>query len=128
MKRLIMFVLLFAGIVVWVIANSSVPGKENLKGIWEYKVPDAPYEYSSGKLVFDEVDGKATVTVRFKNGTEIKAQDVKLENDSFSFEVQVEYEMVKVTGKLADNRITGKVNSSQGIMNMTTQRPTVKTN
>jgi len=128
MKRLIMFVLLFAGVVVWATANSSVPGKENLKGIWEYTVPDAPYEYSTGKLVFDEVDGKATVTVRFKNGTEIRAQDVKLENDSFSFEVQVEYEMVKVTGKLADNRITGKVNSSQGIMNMTAQRPTVKTN
>lgn len=127
MKKLIMCVLLFAGVVVWTSGNSSVPVKEDLKGTWEYKVPDAPYEYSSGKLVFGEVDGKATVTVRFKNGTEIKAQDVKLENDSLSFGVQVESELVKVTGKISENRIAGKVNSSQGMMDMTAERPKMKT-
>lgn len=128
MKRLIMLSLLFLGIAVSVKGNSPVPAKENFKGVWEYKVPDAPYEYSTGTLVLGEVDGKPTVTVKFKSGTEIKAQQVKVENDSISFEVMVEYEMVKVTGKLLDNRITGKANSSQGTMSLTAERSKMKAN
>ncbi|MGV8091554.1 MAG: hypothetical protein AB2L24_06765 [Mangrovibacterium sp.] len=129
MKNLVMFVLLFFGVVSWVNGNSTTTTvKEGLKGTWEFKVPEAPYEYNAGKIIFGEVDGKPTVTVKLKSGTEIKAQDVKLENDSISFGVMIEYELVKVTGKLAENKITGKASSSQGIMNITAEKPVTKTN
>jgi hypothetical protein len=128
MKSLVMFVLLFFGVVSWVNGHSTTTVKEGLKGTWEFKAPEAPYEYNAGKIVFGEVDGKPTVTVKLKSGTEIKAQDVKLENDSISFGVMIEYELVKVTGKLAENKITGKASSSQGIMNITAEKPVTKTN
>jgi hypothetical protein len=35
---------------------------------------------------------------------------------------------VKVTGKLADNRITGKASSSQGVMGLTAEKAKKKTN
>ena len=128
MKKLIVFFLLFLGVAAWVNAVSPVPSKEDLKGSWEFKVPEAPYEYNSGKIVFGEVDGKPTVTVRLKSGTEVKAQNVKFENDSISFGVMIEYELVKVLGKLTDNKITGKASSSQGLMNITVEKPAVKAN
>ena len=126
MKKLSLFVLFFLGLIVCVNGNSPV--KESLKGIWEYRVPDAPYEYSTGTFVFGEVDGKPTLTVKFKSGAEVKAKDVRIENDSVIFSVTVEYELVKVTGKLADNRITGKASSSQGVMGLTAEKAKKKTN
>ncbi len=128
MKKLSLFVLLFLGVVMCVKGNSPVPAKENLKGTWEYKVPDAPYEYSTGTFIFGEVDGRPTVIVKFKSGAEVKAKDVKLENDSISFGVTVEYELVKVTAKLLDNKITGKASSSQGLMSLTAEKSKMKTN
>ena len=112
------FVLCLAGA-----TNSAYAfGKADVKGIWDYKVPAAPYEYSTGKLIFDETEGKPTVTVKFTNGSEIKAQDVLVEDGSFSFGVQVENEYVKVSGNLANDQISGKVDSSQGTMDLTAEK------
>ncbi len=126
MKRMMMAVLLFLGLVA--VSNAVAPAKGNLKGTWEYKVPAAPYEYSAGKLIFDEADGKPVVTVRTQNGSTIKVQDLKVEGDSFSFLAQVEYEAVKVNGKLDGGKITGKASSSQGVMEFTAEKPALKTN
>ena len=128
MKKLVTFILLLTGVMVWANSRPASPGKENLKGTWEYKAPDAPYEYNTGKIVFEEVDGEIRITVKFRNGAIIKAQDAKIGDDSFSFKVEVEYEPVKVSGKIAGNRITGQANSSQGVINITAERPEVKTN
>lgn len=124
MKKLIVFVTLFIGVVAGVCGQSSA----NFKGVWEYKAPEAPYEYSTGRFIFKEADGKPVVTVKFQSGTEINAQNVKIENDSISFVVTIEYEMVKVTGKLVGNKIAAKANSSQGIMTVTAEKSVSKAN
>ncbi|MGV8138765.1 MAG: hypothetical protein AB2L20_26475 [Mangrovibacterium sp.] len=128
MKKLIVFVTLFIGVVAGVCGQSSASLKENFKGVWEYKAPEAPYEYSTGRLIFKEADGKPVVTVKFQSGTEINAQNIKIENDSISFVVTIEYEMVKVTGKLVGNKIAAKANSSQGIMTVTAEKSVSKAN
>ncbi|MEL7585900.1 MAG: hypothetical protein AAGU19_04235 [Prolixibacteraceae bacterium] len=128
MKRLIMSLMLLTGTVVSGLSNPVVPAKENLKGTWEYKAPEAPYEYNAGKFVFDEVDGKPVVTVKARNGAELKARDVKVENDSISFTVMIDYEQVKVTGKISGNKLTGKAAYSEGVLNVTAEKSALKTN
>lgn len=122
MKKLMMFVLV-ALCATLVVNQATASGKENLKGIWEYKVPNAPYDYSKGKLIFGEVNGQTTITVKLMSGTEIKAQNVKVENDTISFGVMIEYNLVKCNGKVVNGKITGKVDSPEGIMDLTAERP-----
>lgn len=128
MQRMIMFFMLFLGVIAQGHSKSPVPVKENLKGIWEYKAPEAPEGYNSGKFVFQEADGKPVVTVKTKNGAEIKAQDVKLENDSISFTITVDYELVKVTGKISGDKLTGKAAYPDGVLSLTAEKSAVKTN
>ena len=113
MKKLFVFILLLSGAMAWASGRPVDAGKENLKGTWEYKAPDAPYEYNTGKIIFEDVNGEISITVKFRNGTIIKAQDAKIGEDSFSFKVEVEYEPVKVSGKISGNRITGQANSDR---------------
>ena len=121
MKKLVMFVL-FAFCATLISQPTAAAGKENLKGTWEYKVPSAPYEYSKGKLVFAEDDGVNTVTVKFTSGAELKAQNVKIEKEVISFVVILDGNYIKFNGKLAEGKITGKVDSPEGIMELTAEK------
>jgi hypothetical protein len=122
MKKLVMFVLI-AFCATLTVDPAIAMGKKSMKGTWEYKVPSAPYEYSAGKIIIGETNGQSTVTVKFRYGSEVKAQNVKIEGDSLSFGVDVEYNYVKVDAKLADGKITGKADTPEGIMNFTAERP-----
>ncbi len=103
-------------------ANPVSAINDNLKGSWQYKVPSAPYEYSSGQIIIAEQEGKMAITVNFSDGSQLKGQDVKIEDNSFSFTVLIESETIKVSGKLENGKINGKVDSSQGIMNFTAEQ------
>jgi hypothetical protein len=102
-----------------VAGHLTASANNTFKGTWDYKVAAAPYEYSTGKLIIGEAEGKPSITVKFNNGTELKGQNVKIENNSFSFGVVVEYETVKITGKIVDGKIAGKVDSSEGTLDLT---------
>lgn len=126
-KLIVLFFILGIGTCLSV-AHASAPVKESIRGTWKYSAPQAPYEYNSGTFIFDELAGKPSVTVRFRSGSEVKAEDVKIVGDSITFNVTVEYEPVKVAGKFMGQKFSGKANSSQGIMDLTAEKPVAKTN
>ena len=118
--RKVVLILFVACVAIFSVSPTLAVTKNVFKGTWEYKVPEAPYEYSTGKIVFDETgNGQQTITILFTNGTEIKAKEIKIENEAFSFTTEVEYNVVKVNGKLAEGKISGKIDTPQGIMDMT---------
>ena len=121
MKKLTM-ILLVAICATFAANTATASGNEKLKGTWEYKAPAAPYEYRTGNLIIGEAAGKTTVAVKFTNGSEIKAKNVKVEKENISFEVEIEYQPVSFKGKLVDGKITGKVNSPEGLMDVTAQK------
>lgn len=121
MKKLLMFVL-FAFCATLISHPISASEKDNLNGTWAYKVPSAPYEYSQGKLIFGETNGMKTVTIKFTSGVELKAQNVKIEKETISFSVLIEGNYVKFTGKLAEGKITGKVDSPEGLLELTAEK------
>ena len=123
MRKLAML-LLVAFCVTVVESSAFAATKNSLKGTWEYKVAEAPYQYRSGKLVFAEANGQQTITIKFTDGTEIKAKEIKIENNTFSFAVEVESNPVTVTGKVAEGKMSGKIDSPQGPMDLTAvQKP-----
>jgi len=119
MKKVIL--ILFASFLVLSSIAGNLSATKNLfKGTWDYQVPNAPYVYSTGKLVFAETtEGMTTVTIRFSNGAEIKGKDVKIENNTFSFSTEVDANVVKVTGKLTEGKISGSVDTPEGNMQLT---------
>ncbi len=125
MKNLLVLVLLIvcAG---WSPLSANTSVKEGLKGTWNYNVPTAPYDYSNGKIIFCEENGKDIVKVEFSDGTQLTARNVKIEKNNFSFEVQVESELVKVSGRADGDSMTGKASSSQGLMDLTAQKENQK--
>jgi hypothetical protein len=127
MKKL-MIIVLFAFCATLASKPAIASEKENLNGTWLYKVAAAPYEYNSGKLIFGEKDGKITGTIKFMDGSEIKAQEVSIDNNNFSFSVVIQDNQVKVTGKIVTGKITGKVYSPQGLMDLTAERAKTPTN
>jgi hypothetical protein len=100
--------------------------KITLIGTWDYTAPDAPYEYSSGKIQFTELSGKYSGKVIGADGSQMPVSDLKIDNLSFSFSIQIEYETVKVSGKLANGRITGKADSPEGVIAITATRTKAK--
>jgi len=121
MKRF-MFIVLFASIATLFsnVAGASV--KEDIKGNWKYKVTDAPYDYQEGQFSIAEVNGKTTATAKFSNGNEIKIPEITLSDNTFSFSLTIESVLVKVTGKVVQGKIVGKVDSSQGLMDLKAER------
>jgi hypothetical protein len=93
-----------------------------LPGTWSYKAPDAPVEYSAGKLVFTQNEGKPEAKIVFPNGVEVPAADLKATDTSFSFKMKLESETITVSGEIADGKLTGKSATSQGDMSFTATR------
>ncbi len=121
MKKLMMFFLV-AFCVTLTVNHAPASEKENLMGIWKYKAPTAPYDFSEGELIFGKTEGQTTLTVKFMNGAEIRAKDVKFEKENISFGVEIESNVVTFSGKLVDGRITGKVDSPEGIIELTAEK------
>ena len=87
-----------------------------LTGSWTYRAPNAPWEYSNGKIVFGESNGKPTARI-IVGGAEVPASSVAVTNGtSFSFSVPIEFESVGVTGSIEGDKITGNASSSQGVI------------
>lgn len=91
------------------------------EGTWEYKVPQAPYEYQTGKLLVKKVD--AGYEVKFNvNGSEMKASNVKFSDSNLTFATYVENEYVKFKIKVAAKTMEGTVSYSEGTMGISARK------
>jgi hypothetical protein len=93
-----------------------------LEGTWEYKVPDAPAEYSTGRLIFTEKEGKMTCSNLLPDGTLAPIPTFKAEGVSFAFTIEIEYNPVKVAGKIVNGIIEGSSETPDGTMKFTATR------
>lgn len=93
--------------------------KISLMGKWNYKSPDAPAEYSEGKLIFGESAGKTTLNLLI-GGYDVPVSNLKVTNGiEFSFTVGIEGETVSVNGYQVGDKIKAKASSSQGEVSIT---------
>lgn len=96
--------------------------KITLPGTWAYKSPDAPIEYSAGKLVFARNEGKPEAKIVMPNGMEVPVADLKATDTSFTFTMELEGSPINVSGEIVDGRLVGKSATPQGDMGFTATR------
>jgi len=91
---------------------------KDVVGTWSYEAPYAPYEYSSGKLVFTEKDGKLVGVIKIGE-YEIDAKNVKLETENLTFGTYVEGEYVSLKLVLKKDTFSGTASYSEGTIDVT---------
>lgn len=102
-----LFVALLAG-------NAFASGATNdVVGTWNYEAPYAPYEYSTGKLIFAESGDKLTGKIKIGE-YEIEMRNVKAEGDKVSFGAYVEGEYVSIKISIKKKEFTGTASYSEG--------------
>ena len=86
-----------------------------LLGTWDYTAEYAPIEYQKGQIVFFEEDGEAMANI--VNGEQtIDTQDLSIDGAKVEFVAFVEYEPVTIELELKDGKLSGNVDSSEGVM------------
>jgi hypothetical protein len=94
---------------------------KDVVGTWEYSAPNAPYEYSKGKIIItqgeDKLEGKVDI-----DGYEMKLNSIKVDDDVLSFSLYVEGEYVSVKLTIDGDSLEGKASTSEGLLEVTGKR------
>lgn len=101
-------------------AFATVKAKD-IVGTWKYEAPYAPYEYSSGKLIFTENGEK--VEGKIKIGEyEIEMRNVKVDGAKVEFGAYVEGEYVSIKVEIKKNTLSGTASYSEGSLEVTAEK------
>ena len=115
------FVLIILGIV---ILNQTSFANDNkiVIGTWKVVVANAPNQYVNSSFIVSDVNGGLTGKVIFDDGQELKVSEIQLSMDVIKFVVNIDGSDIKVSGKVENSKITGKVEAPDGILELTAIR------
>ncbi len=97
-------------------AMASAP--KDVVGTWSYEAPYAPYEYSAGKLIFTEKDGKLEGVIKIGE-YDIDMRNVKLDGETLAFGTYVEGEYISVKVTIKKDTLSGTASYSEGSIEVT---------
>ena len=96
--------------------------EKDVIGTWKYKV-ETDMETLTGKLIIEKKDGKLTGTVDTDDGAYVTMSKIEIkDNDVLYFEVDTDYETLKITVTVTKNAFEGTVSSQQGDMPITGEK------
>ena len=101
--------------------TTALFGEENFLGNWKYSAENVPYEYAKGILFISKKEGVLTVVVALR-GRESKAQDVRVEDNTLTFDLNLEGQIVSVSINAEGDKISGKASSQDGVFQLTGER------
>lgn len=90
--------------------------KKDPSGRWKFEAPYAPEGYTTGTMDFAMADNKYTSAIMFP-GSDYKfpGERVKFVNDTVSFMVYLEGDVINISLKMEDNtKMTGQAVYSEG--------------
>ncbi|WP_321343999.1 hypothetical protein [uncultured Draconibacterium sp.] len=121
MKKLMFFVFVLFVATITVNASNSSNNKEVI-GEWKYEVPNAPYGYNAGNLVFEVKEGKLTGHVKLEDGYKIDLKDITYEDGVLKFGLYVDYDYVTLKITIEGEEMKGIVNSPEGEIPITAKK------
>ena len=121
MKKLMFFVFVLFVATITVNASNSSNNKEVI-GEWKYEVPNAPYGYNAGNLVFEEKEGNLTGHVKLEDGYKIDLKDITYEDEVLKFGLYVDYDYVTLKITIEGEEMKGIVNSPEGEIPITAKK------
>lgn len=87
--------------------------EKDIIGNWKFESEQAPYDYQTGKAVFYEKDNALMLTLEFEY-EELKDIKVTYKDNKYSFEVEVEYQMIPVILEIKNGVIEGYAETPEG--------------
>jgi len=99
--------------------RSFANDNKNVLGTWKVEVADAPYEYVKSSFIVSEVNGVLSGKVLFENGQELQVSEIEFARDMIKFAVNIQGNDIKVSGKVENAKITGKVDAPDGVLDLT---------
>ena len=117
MRKVYFILLVFA----FVMTNLLSFANDNkiVLGTWKVEVADAPYEYVKSSLIVSEENGALAAIVKFEDGQELKVSGIQFSKDVITLIVTVDGSDMKVSGKVENSKITGKVEAPDGVLELT---------
>ena len=121
MKKLILilFVLALAGNMVNALEK---PANKDVVGEWKYEVPNAPYGYNIGNLVFEEKEGNLSGYAKLESGNKIDLRNISYEDGLLKFGLYVESYYVTLKVTVEGEEMKGIVNSPEGEIPITAKK------
>ena len=116
-----MFVLMILGCIS-LTQKSYAQENSKVVGIWKINVPEAPPEYSKSTLTLTEAEGKLVAKIVFEDGFSVTPPKVTYNKGSLNFAVIIEGSNIPVSGKVDQDKITGKVEAPDGPLDFTAVR------
>jgi hypothetical protein len=96
--------------------------EKDVIGTWKYKV-ETGMETLTGTLVIKQVDGKLVGNVDTDDGAYVTMNKIEIrDNDVLYFEVDTDYETLKITVTVTKNAFTGTISSQDGDMPITGEK------
>jgi len=118
MKNLSAVLLLLFAVSFFNVPAKALDAPSKYEGSWVYECYDAPYPYYEGTLLIADKEKVTTVKVTFKNGQSISGKNVALKDGKLSFDIYVEGNVVKTVLEQKGEKVTGKANSPEGVMDL----------
>lgn len=104
-----------------VVDDSSPLDEEKFIGNWKYSAENVPYEYARGILFISKKEGSLKVVVALPGG-ERKANDVVVKDNTLTFSLNLEGQLVSVSITVEGDKISGKASSEDGIFKLSGER------
>lgn len=121
MKNVFAFLLMLALSSSFTLDLSAQDSKKVI-GDWSFNVPQSEYYYQKGTLTIYEQESLLKGSVTFTSGEKATLEHVKFEKDELTFELSVEYELIKVTMNLKENMLKGVVQVEGSELPITAER------
>lgn len=123
MKSLVVKNGIVMGLFLTMVVGSTVAAvnAKDVVGTWNYEAPYAPYEYSAGKLIFNENGDKLEGKIKIGE-YEIEMRNVKVEGDNVSFGAYIEGEYVSIKIAIDKSKFSGTASYSEGSIEVTGEK------
>jgi hypothetical protein len=122
-KTAIYMGILLAFVLVSGFSTDSAKTKDPFHGTWVFNIPQAPWEYSRGRIVIETNDENAmTGRIIFNNGYEVRIEKLTRQEDKLVMETTVEGFPVKTVVTLKEDTITGHTETPDGNIPFTAKR------
>ncbi len=98
--------------------KESAFGTKRIIGVWEYSVPNAPYQYQQGIITFSKNEKKLSgfLTVQ---GTKLNLDNIVSKKNNIICDVYLEGETITFDLTFKKKLFSGKITYSQGSLDIT---------
>jgi hypothetical protein len=103
---------------IFILSGATGIDENGITGSWTFEVPDAPWEYNNGKLMFTKVDEELNGKIEFHTGRELTIRSVTIGEDRFTFVVYVDGYRIQTHLSRDGNTLTGYAETPEGNMNI----------